>query len=204
MSAFDQGRYQVRLDWGVEGALRLAPADVYVVVDAIGVSSEVAAAVAAGERPALDRATAAGAVASAVAAHLPGALVLVGAPRNAAAVARAIKAEQERRAARTSIALIPVGAPADTGLRFAVEDLLGAGAVADALVPLGIDHSAPEAVAAAEAFRALRRAVKHLFTASGSGLELEAQGRIAEARVAATVDDLEVVPVLDGERFRPF
>ena len=45
---FDQSTYQVRLDWGVDGLDRLAPADVVVVVDVLRFSSTVADAVASG------------------------------------------------------------------------------------------------------------------------------------------------------------
>src|SRR5690606_37021935 len=110
---------------------------------------------------------------AAVAEHAAatGTLVMLGALRNARAVADAILAEQQLRGERTSIALIAAGelAGRDAGapLRFAVEDLLGAGAVVDALGALGLDHTSPEAAAAGEAFRGLRGAVRHLLTASG-------------------------------------
>ena len=32
---FDQSRYQVRLEWGVDGLARLAPSDVVIVVDVL-------------------------------------------------------------------------------------------------------------------------------------------------------------------------
>ncbi|MGK9219584.1 MULTISPECIES: 2-phosphosulfolactate phosphatase [unclassified Microbacterium] len=202
-SAFDQSSYQVRFDWGVDGLRRLAPADVVIVVDVIRFTSNVAAAVARGEQVALADAHAVSingaAVAQAAAGleHAP--VVLAGALRNAAAVARAVLAEQERRGARTSIAVIAAGERDGAGLRFAVEDQLGAGAVIAALSDLGIDHSSPEAVVPAESFRALRRAVKHLLTASGSGRELEGDPRHADVKPAAAIDDLDVVPVLrDG------
>ncbi len=199
-SAFDQSTYQVRLEWGVEGLRRLAPADVYVVADVIRFSSNVAAEVAqGGSVPVADSPCPNGGAISRALAEAPGQpLILAGALRNASAVARAIKAEQERRQQRTSIAIIAGGERTPDGdIRFAVEDHLGAGAIIDALTPLGIDHSSPEAVAAAEAFNALRRAVKHLLTSSGSGRELEGDpGRLAQVHAAAKVDDLDVVPVL--------
>ncbi|MER7796539.1 2-phosphosulfolactate phosphatase [Microbacterium sp. NPDC096154] len=208
-SPFDQSTYQVRLDWGLDGVARLAPADVYVVVDVIRFSSTVAATVSDGGDVALSDAAASsinGAAVAEAASRLPHApVVLVGALRNASAVARAVKAEQERRAARTSVAIIAAGERTpDGGLRFAVEDHLGAGAVIDALTPLGIDHSSPEAVAAAESFAALRRAVKHLLTSSGSGRELEGDPRHPQVLAAAKVDDLDVVPVLRDGVFTAF
>jgi 2-phosphosulfolactate phosphatase len=204
VGAFDQGRYQVRLDWGLAGLERLAPADVYVIVDVLRFSSSVAAAVTDGGTVSVDAARSSsinGAPLAAAAAALPhGPLVLAGSLRNASAIARAIKAEQERRSARTSVAILPAGERgAGDAVRFAVEDQLGAGAIVDALVPLGIDHSSPEAVVAAESFAGLRRAVKHLLTASASGLELAEVGRVDEVRAAAAIDDLDAVPVLrDG------
>ena len=39
--AFDQSTYQVRLEWGIEGLARLAPADVIVVVDVLRFSTTV-------------------------------------------------------------------------------------------------------------------------------------------------------------------
>jgi 2-phosphosulfolactate phosphatase len=202
-SPFDQSTYQVRLEWGVEGLARLAPADVYVVVDVIRFSSNVVATVAGGGSVAVADSPCpnGGAISRALAAAPGQPLVLAGALRNASAVARAIAAEQERRAARTSIAIVAGGERTPEGdIRFAVEDHLGAGAIVDALTSLGIDHSSPEAVAAAESFAALRRAVKHLLTSSGSGRELEGDAdRLAQVHAAAKVDDLDAVPVLrDG------
>lgn len=180
-SPFDQSRYQVRLDWGRAGLGRLAAADVVVVVDVLSTGSP----------------DAAGDVAAAAAAS--GSLVLRGGLRNASAVADAVLAEQQRRAARTSIAVIAVGDPGGAGLRFAVEDLLGAGAVVDALSLRGIDHTAPEAAAVCESFRGLRGAVRHLLTASGSGQELVAADRRDEALAAAELDADTSVPVFrDG------
>ena len=208
-SPFDQSTYQVRFDWGADGLARLAAADVYVVVDVIGFSSRAAAAVRADGTAPLGGAPdapgdgrdaddgAALARAAAAQPHTP--LVIAGALRNASAVARAIRAEQERRGGRTFVAVLAAGErdPRSAGIRFAVEDQLGAGAIIDALAALGIDHSSPEAVVAAESFVALRRAVRHLLTASGSG-RARADMR-DEVRAAAAVDDLDVVPVVrDG------
>lgn len=202
-SPFDQSAYQVRIEWGVDGLDRLAPSDVVVVVDVLRFSSTVVQAVERGEDVPLDAAAHAVSINGAAVAAAATGLVLLGGLRNAAAVARAILAEQERRGARTSIAVIACGEltsrdPA-APLRFAVEDLLGAGAVIDALAGLGIDHSSPEAAVAGEGFRALRGAAKHLLTASGSGRELDAAGRRVEVLAAAAVDAASVVPVLrDG------
>lgn len=232
-SPFDQSRYQVRFDWGVAGLRRLAPADVVVVVDVLRFSSSVSARVAAGEDVALDDialddvalddvapdralddgaravdaadhgARAASRNGVAIAAAASGSLVFLGCLRNAGAVADAVLAEQRRRGARTSIAVIAAGelAGPDEGseLRFAVEDLLGSGAVVDALSKLGIDHTSPEAAAACESFRGLGGAVRHLLTASGSGQELLERGLRGDALAAAQLEADPVAPVLrDG------
>ncbi|WP_309127583.1 2-phosphosulfolactate phosphatase [Microbacterium sp.] len=218
-SPFDQSSYQVRHEWGVEGLARLAPADIVVVVDTLRFSSTLADLVADGRTVALDEARAwstNGAVVAGAAAADTAAVVLLGGIRNAAAVARAVMTIQERRAARTSVTVLAAGELAvDGSLRFAVEDQLGAGAVIAALTDLGIDHSSPEAAAAAESYRALRRALRHLLSASGSGRELadgvastarmEASGiRPASVAEAAEPDAVDAVPVLHDGTFTAF
>lgn len=208
MHAFDQHRYQVRFEWGAEGSARLAPADVVVVVDVLRFSTTVTDAVARGERfPIDDRALASsvnGAPLARTAAE-SGALVLLGCLRNATATAEAVLREQARRGERTSIAILAAGEKVDgSGLRFAVEDLLGAGAIVDALGARGIDHTSPEAAAAAESFRGLRGAARHLLTASGSGQELIDLGLRDDVLSAAAVDAASVVPVLREGVFSAF
>lgn len=213
----DQSTYQVRLDWGVEGLARVAPADVVVVIDVLRFSSAVADAVASGASVALDDALGWSRDGAAVAAAAPtGALVLLGGLRNASAVARAITTLQERRQARTSVALVAAGETDAAGsLRFAVEDHLGAGAIIAALTDHGIDHTAPDAAVAAEGFRALRGALRHMLSASGSAREIadgtSATERMAAAGVVATsavdaaeLDALDAVPVLRNGRFLAF
>ncbi|MEX0160359.1 MULTISPECIES: 2-phosphosulfolactate phosphatase [unclassified Microbacterium] len=210
-SPFDQSTYQVRLDWGVEGLDRLAPADVVVVVDVLRFSSTVADAVAAGSTVSLDDARGWSRNGAAVASGAGDAVVLIGSLRNASAVARAIATLQDRNQARTSVSVIAAGeADADGAVRFAVEDHLGAGAIIAALTDLGIDHTAPDAAVAAEGFRALKRALRHMVSASGSAREL-AEGVAATDRMrasgavptttssAAELDAISAVPVLrDG------
>lgn len=210
-SAFDQSTYQVRLEWGVDGLARLDPADVVVVVDVLRFSSTVIQALEDGVETAMDasaHAISLNGAAVAEAAAATGATVLLAGLRNPAAVADAVMAIQHARAARTSIAVIAAGEltsrEAGASLRFAVEDHLGAGAVVDALGALGIDHTAPEAAAAAESFRALRGAVRHLLTASGSGQELLERGARDEVLAASAVDAASVVPVLRDRTFVAF
>ncbi|QZY52184.1 2-phosphosulfolactate phosphatase [Leucobacter tenebrionis] len=158
-----QSTYQVRLGWGAAALARLAEADIVVVVDAIGSPDELAAqAVGLAGRP----------------------TVFAGSLRNATATANAVFREQLDRGGRTAINLVLAG---DDG-EFAVEDYLAAGAIGDALSALGIDHSAPDVAVAAEGFRALTRALKHLLSASETGLRLSADGRRDEVRAAAELD----------------
>ena len=147
---FSQSDYQVRLDWGLDGLVRLAEADIVVVVDVLRFSTTVVRALEVGEHVAVDAAAHAVSIngaSVAEAAGRSGALVLLGGLRNASAVARVAAAEQLRRGARTSIALLACGELAgrspDAHLRFAVEDLLGAGAIIAALAGEGIDHTSP-------------------------------------------------------------
>lgn len=158
-----QSTYQVRLGWGAAALARLAEADIVVVVDAIGSSDALAAqAVGLTARPA----------------------VFAGSLRNATATANAVFREQLDRGGRTAINLVLAG---DDGA-FAVEDYLAAGAIGDALSALGIDHSAPDVAVAAEGFRALTRALKHLLSASETGLRLSSDGGRDEVRAAAELD----------------
>lgn len=201
----------MRLDWGLEGLVRIAPSDVVIVVDVLRFSSTVARRLDAGDTVPLDadaHAVSLNGAALAARAAETGAVVLLGALASATAVARAVLSEQQRRAARTSILVLAAGErvsrEADAALRFAVEDLLGAGAVIDALGALGIDHTSPEAAAACEAFRGLRPAVRHLLTASGSGQELIERGAREEVLAAATVDAAASAPVLRDGAFTPY
>ena len=212
---FDQSAYQVRFEWGAEGLARLAPADVVVVVDVLRFSSALVDAVV--ESPvSLEEARRGSADGAAVADAASDTLLLVGGLRNATAVAEAILGVQEERQRRTSVAIVAAGESApEGGLRFAVEDQLGAGAIISALSDRGIDHSSPEAAVAAESFRGLRQAVRHLLSGSGSGRGI-AQGGAAGAaaeegafaasvtvREAAALDDSTVVPTLRDGVFVP-
>jgi 2-phosphosulfolactate phosphatase len=143
----EQAGYQVRFDWGRAGMDAVGPVDVVVWADAIA-------------NPGADGWEAAPAGCAVVQADL----------RTAAAVAGWAMALQLRRRARTIIAVIAAGeARADGSGRYAVEDLLVAGAVIAHLGALGIDATSPEAAAAEAAYRGLQGAVRHLITASVSG-----------------------------------
>ena len=162
-----QSTYQVRLAWGSAGLARLADAGVIVIVDAVA-----------------DGNASAEILVAEVLARPGGAAVFAGSLRNATATARAIYDEQLARGGRTAINLVLAG---DDGT-FAVEDYLAAGAIGDALSALGIDHTAPDLAVAIEGFRPLTRAVKHLLSASASGLALAHAGRRDEVKAAAEID----------------
>jgi 2-phosphosulfolactate phosphatase len=149
-----QIKYQVRFDWGFAGFQALAvDADVIVLADAL---------------PAVPGARA---LPTPVAAHT----VIVAGLDTSALVADWALARQTEKGDRFSVAVIAVGeSRPDGGIRFAMEDLLVAGAVIDALAEQGIDHCSPEAAAAAASYLGLKRAVKHLVKASETGQALAA------------------------------
>lgn len=154
VSPHDQSQYQVRFDWGFDGAMTVgSDVDVIVVVDVLS-------------------------NASAPSLPTPGlpdvrAAVIAGGFGNRTAVAEWVLARQAEKGDRFAVAIIASGAQhASGGLRFTVEDLLAAGAVVDALAAVGIDYCSPEAAAACAAFTGLRGAVAHLVSASASGREL--------------------------------
>jgi 2-phosphosulfolactate phosphatase len=117
-------------------------------------------------------------------------------------VAEWVLARQTEKGDRFAVAVIAAGETReDDSIRFAVEDLLGAGAIIDALAAVGIDYCSPEAAAACAAFTGLRGAVGHLLSASASGKELIEEGLTADIEYAAEVDSSTVVPVLREYRF---
>ena len=141
-----QGTYQVRFDWGAAGADAISDgAHAIVWVDQLGEATLVASSID------LMRATL----------------------EEADEVAAVALRRQTELGGRFVIAVVAAGAVRDDGsLRFAVEDLLAAGAVIDALAAAGIDHQSPEAAAAASAYLGLKNATRHLISASASSREL--------------------------------
>ena len=129
------------------------------------------------------------------AAAAAGRTTLAGSLRNRTAVA----AKARALAASGDIALIPAGERwPDGGLRPAIEDLIGAGAVADALG----DGLTPEAEIAAAAFRHARGDLHATLAASTSGLELAAMGFPQDVAFAAKLDVSQTAPVLVDGRYR--
>jgi len=241
----DQGIYQVRFDWGVDGARAVGDGvGVVAVVDVLSFSTAVEVAVSAGlevlaaaPSDAVALAGRSGAAlargrgdvlgpspawlvdhaahrsddgrvvlpspnGSAISAALAGAGVPVVAAclRNRRAVAAWVLAQQEARGDRFPVAVIAAGElrPGGGAPRVAIEDLLGAGALIDALADLGIDYYSPEAAVASTAFLGCSRAVRQLITASGSGRELVAKGYAADVDLAVELDVSATVPVADG------
>ncbi|MDN4649827.1 2-phosphosulfolactate phosphatase [Curtobacterium sp. PsM8] len=173
-----QRGYQVRFGWGAAGAARIAAdAHLLVWVDVLPAAAAAAAPGADGTRAPL--------------ALLPdGPEVVLGHLGNVTAVAERVLRLQADRGDRCVVAVVAAGhvdesvgggTADDAGEfpdvpavpEFAVEDLLAAGAVVDALVTSGVDHTSPEAAAACAAWTGLRQAATHLVTASESAGALD-------------------------------
>ncbi len=137
-----QADYQVRFDWGAPGAAAVAQdADAVIWVDQLGESTGPEGSVA-------------------------------GVLERARELGDWALAQQELAGDRFRIAIVAAGAThADGSPRFAVEDLLAAGAIIEAIGDRGIDHQSPEAAAAASAYRGLSTATGHLISASVSARE---------------------------------
>jgi 2-phosphosulfolactate phosphatase len=189
-SPLSQSQYQVRFDWGVRGAVQVAPdVDVFVLVDVLGASRGALPG-----NPVID-------LVAALADH-PAAIV-AGSLRNAAAVARWALDRQGDKGDRFTVAVVAAGEVRDdASTRFALEDLLGAGAIIDALASVGIDYCSPESAAVNAAFTGLRNATGALISASASGRELTAEGRESEVKLAIAIDSDTAVPVLREFSFR--
>jgi 2-phosphosulfolactate phosphatase len=124
------------------------------------------------------------------------AAVLAGSLRNAAAVAAWLR---PRLADGGSVALVPAGERwSDGSLRPALEDLLGAGAIASAL---GRARLSPEARAAADTFAGARAHLTETLLGCGSGRELVQRGYGDDVLAAAALDVSDVVPVMESDRF---
>ncbi|OZM71700.1 hypothetical protein CFN78_18735 [Amycolatopsis antarctica] len=127
--------------------------------------------------------------------------VLTGCLRNARAVARLARTLAED----APIGVIPAGerwgvdlagTHTEGPLRPCAEDHLGAGAIVDALIALGVQWPSPEASLAARAFRAAGPDVGAVVAGSSSGQELRAKGLGADVDLAIAVNRSEVAPFL--------
>ena len=163
--ARNQTQYQVRFDWGLEGAAAIAPgAHILIWADALATAG-----------------------APDPAALAVDCAVVIGSVGNRVAVAQWVLDRQAELGDRAVVAVVAAGS--DDG-RFAVEDLLAAGAVIDAIADVGIDFTSPEAAAAVGAFVGLRNAASHVLTASVTGKELAANGQqaVIDAARSANAD----------------
>jgi 2-phosphosulfolactate phosphatase len=121
--------------------------------------------------------------------------VLTGCLRNAAVVAAAARAIAGERA----IGVVPAGERwADGSLRPAVEDLLGAGAILDALDM----RLSAEARVARDAFRAAVPDLAAILHASVSGQELIGRGFAEDIEFAAALNVSAAAPVLCDGAYR--
>lgn len=121
-----------------------------------------------------------------------GAQVVAGCLRNAAAVAAWASAHGQE------IAVIPAGERwSDSGLRPAIEDFIGAGAI---LCHLSGSRS-PEADAAEALFAWAQDRLANLLLACASGRELVERGYEADVLLAAQLDVSALVPLLENGNF---
>jgi 2-phosphosulfolactate phosphatase len=131
----------------------------------------------------------------AVLAGESGATVFAGSLRNAEAVARAA------RATGGTIAVIAAGERwpgTDDGLRPAVEDLVGAGAILKAWQPAS---PSPEALVAISAFDTVQHDIPGFLRACSSGRELIEFGYPEDVEIAGQLDASSATPRLDAGMF---
>jgi 2-phosphosulfolactate phosphatase len=121
-----------------------------------------------------------------------GTVLFAGCLRNASAVAAAL------RTIDGPVGLVPAGERWPDGtMRVAVEDALGAGAIAAAL-----DGRSPEADAAADQFAAARtRGLRAVLGGLASGRELIADGFTADVDLAAALDVSAAAPRMHPDRY---
>ncbi|EYB67663.1 hypothetical protein DEIPH_ctg033orf0082 [Deinococcus phoenicis] len=128
----------------------------------------------------------------ALAQEAGGAAVFAACLRNAAAVGAWLRERCSR------VLVVPAGERWPDGtLRPALEDLLGAGAVVNAL---GLSPS-PEAEGARAVFRALRERLPGVLAACSSGTELTERGFPEDLTLAAELNVSRSVPLLRGGAF---
>jgi 2-phosphosulfolactate phosphatase len=136
---------------------------------------------------------------SAIAAAAASRHVLAGCLRNATAVARWLEHHGYGTASRPAVIIAAGERWPGGGLRPALEDLLGAGAIIAALSP---DRTRTAEAAAAEVlWRACCEHAGEFLAGCTSGQELTAAGYAGDITLAAEHDIQDVVPVLTGSAF---
>ncbi|MFF4906640.1 2-phosphosulfolactate phosphatase [Streptomyces sp. NPDC001260] len=137
---------------------------------------------------------------SAISAAAAGSTVVAGCLRNATAVGHLL-AQRGYGTAERPLAVIAAGERwPDGSLRPALEDLLGAGAIIDALGSRGDGPLSPEAAAARACFTQAPDVAAAVASCS-SGLELALSGFADDVAVATELDVCAVVPVLTDGAF---
>ncbi|MFF2084204.1 2-phosphosulfolactate phosphatase [Nocardia sp. NPDC058176] len=138
---------------------------------------------------------------SAIAASVEGTPVVAACLRNYSAVADWLLQQGWGTPARP-IAIVAAGEqwPGTETVRPALEDWLGAGALAAALLDRGIDTPSPEAYSAASTFTALPD-TPGLLRTSASGRELISGGFPDDVDLAVDLDADNTVPVLENGAF---
>jgi 2-phosphosulfolactate phosphatase len=139
---------------------------------------------------------------SAISAELMGrgARVVAASLRNAQAVANWISGYHGADGAHIAVVAAGERWPGG-GLRPAVEDLWGAGAVIASLLRAGWWQLSPEAMMAADAFRAVETSLPARLHACPSGAELDAAGFGGDVDIAAERNTSDSVPVLGQNGF---
>lgn len=207
-----QTGFAYRFDWGLAGLQSLAPvSDVVILVDILQFTSAVSAGVEGGSvmlpfppdfAPGTDEAN--GSRLACAARGLGDARILAGALRNASATARFAKTIAGPDGVISVIAAgeQPLGGP--DRVRFAFEDLVGAGAILCALDfsgAVGGARCSPEASTARAAFNFARPRLFHHLSECVSGRELIACGREDDVAASAAHDVTVIVAELVGNEF---
>ncbi|NMP24764.1 2-phosphosulfolactate phosphatase [Sulfobacillus harzensis] len=214
----------VDLVWGEDGIQKTSQVDVVVVVDVLSFSTAVVVAVGRGTTVVPSRVSQnspprgapgslsphalrhlslpdelvlwsdnGAAVAKGAGAH--GGIVLAGALINAAAVGQVLRSCDRA----TRVVMAAAGERCSDGsLRYALEDLLGCGAI---LSHLDRDQMLPAARSARDAYESLAGQLDRSLAESASGIELRERGFSQDVAIASDIDAIGIVPMLRNGAF---
>lgn len=129
--------------------------------------------------------------------------MLLGCLRNAESVAAWLSARVDEGSA---VGIVPAGERwgLSDSMRPALEDHLGAGAIASGLIRRGHERvMSPEALAAARLFDAMEENLTSLLRDCVGGRELASMGCPSDVEAAANLNASQVVPVLNEGHFVP-